>query len=86
MRATFSNKPPGVLSPTLPPPGWKKWSAQRKATVLLAIRGGTLSRAQAREAYFLSEEELAMWEDRFEVDGLGGLQLKNLKRTRASRT
>ena len=43
---------------------------------MLAVRAGTLSRERAREFYFLSEEELSMWEDRFEVDGLGGLRLK----------
>jgi Protein of unknown function (DUF1153) len=79
MRRTFSHKRPAVLEPTLPPAGWKKWSPQRKASVLLAIRAGTISRDQAREAYCLSEEELAIWEERFEVDGLGGLQLKNLR-------
>jgi hypothetical protein len=79
MRRTFSDKRPAVLEVTLPPAGWKKWSAQRKAAVLLAIRAGTISRNQARETYFLSEEELAVWEERFEIDGLGGLQLKNVR-------
>jgi hypothetical protein len=50
-----------------------------KALVVLAIRGGTLSRAQARKYYLLSEEELSVWEDRFEIDGLGGLQVKRLR-------
>jgi hypothetical protein len=68
-----------VREPTLPPTGWKKWSAQRKAAVLLAIRAGTISRDQAQKAYSLSAEELAVWEERFEIDGLAGLQLKNLR-------
>jgi hypothetical protein len=57
-----------------------RWSARRKALVVLAVRVGTLSREHAREHYFLSEEELSTWEERFAVDGLGGLQLKNATR------
>jgi Protein of unknown function (DUF1153) len=77
MRSIFSQKRLLNFKQTLPPPGCKRWNARRKASVVLAVRAGTLSREQAREDYFLSEEELSMWEDRFEVDGLGGLQLKN---------
>jgi hypothetical protein len=47
-----------------------------KALVVLAIRGNTLSRAQAGNYYALSEEELSMWEDCFAVDGIAGLQIK----------
>jgi len=49
-----------------------------ESAVPLAIRAGTTSRDQARETYLSSEEELAVWEGRLEIDGLGGLQLKNL--------
>jgi Protein of unknown function (DUF1153) len=74
MRNPFSQK--DLIEEALPPPGCRRWSARRKASVVLAVRAGTLSRERAREFYFLSEEELSMWEDRFEVDGLGGLRLK----------
>jgi hypothetical protein len=77
MRSTFSQKRLIKFEEPLPPPGCTRWNARRKASVVLAVRAGTLSRAQAKKLYFLSEEELSMWEDRFEVDGLGGLQLKN---------
>ena len=77
MRMTFSDKRPAVLKPMLPAPGWKIWSAQRKAALLLAIRAGIISKEEAQKAYSLSEEELAVWQERFEIDGVGGLQSKN---------
>jgi hypothetical protein len=79
---TFSDKRPAVLKPMLPAPGWKIWSAQRKAALLLAIRAGIISKEEAQKAYSLSEEELAVCQERFEIDGLGGLQSKNEQASR----
>src|SRR5579859_7951647 len=66
----------------LPPPGCRTWSARRKVAVVVAVRGGLLSRAQAFERYFLSPEELQSWEAAYERSGLGGLQLKHSSSTR----
>jgi hypothetical protein len=75
MRISRAKKHPADFA--LPPPGYKRWTAQRKAAVVFAVRLGSLSREGALQAYSISEEELATWEDRFEVDGLGGLQHKH---------
>jgi len=64
----------------LPPPGWKLWTARRKAALVLAIRNGTLSLSEAYDRYMLSEEELSRWEAAFDQDGVAGLQVKRLVR------
>ena len=73
----LAKRPPGVLEPFLPPAGWKRWRAHHKALVVIAIRSGTLTRADAHERYMLSEEELSGWEEAFDLDGIAGLQAKH---------
>jgi Protein of unknown function (DUF1153) len=73
----ISHTPKRAADFRLPPPGYNRWTAQRKAAVVFAVRLGSLSRERAQQLYSISEEELVTWEDRFEVDGLGGLQLKS---------
>jgi hypothetical protein len=60
----------------LPPAGWRRWSARNKAAVVIAVRSGTLGRAEASERYTLSEDELSEWEEAFDHDGIAGLQAK----------
>jgi hypothetical protein len=73
--ARISKRSRSDLNIHLPPAGCK-WSAQRKATVVIAIRSGMLSRVEAYERYMLSEEELSRWEEAFDRDGIGGLLAK----------
>ena len=73
----MAKRPPIVLEPGLPPDGWMRWSAQHKAAVVIAVRSGTLGRAEASERYMLSEEELSGWEEAFDLDGIAGLQVKH---------
>lgn len=58
----------------LPAADTKRWSSRRKAAVVIAVRGGIITRAVARERYALSEEELAGWEVAFERRGIPGLR------------
>jgi predicted transcriptional regulator len=44
--------------------------------VILAIRSGAISRADAYDRYMMSEEELRSWETAFDDDGIAGLLLK----------
>jgi hypothetical protein len=64
------------LDRDLPPAGWLRWNVRRKAAVVIAVRGGRLGRAEARERYRLSDEELSQWEDAFDLDGIAGLLSK----------
>jgi hypothetical protein len=60
------------LDPDLPPDKPQRWTAQRKAAVIWAIRRRVISVWDACERYDLSAEEVAEWErnlDRFGVPG-----------------
>ena len=62
-KETFPGEP---ISPKLPPPNTKRWTARRKAKVVHAVLNGRLPRADACRYYQLSEEELLAWETAFQ--------------------
>jgi hypothetical protein len=62
------------LNLDLPAAETKRWSARRKAAVVIAVRNGSIARADACERYALSEEELAGWEVAFDRRGIPGLR------------
>jgi two-component system cell cycle response regulator DivK len=65
----------------LPPAGsTTRWSAQRKALVLIAIRGGMISLPEACARYSVSQEELSEWRRAFERHGIAGLSVKKISR------
>ena len=65
------------LISALPPAGsTTRWSAWKKAAVVVAVQSGTLGRSEAYDRYMLSEEELSRWEEAFGQDGIAGLQAK----------
>ena len=69
----------------LPPPGIMRWTAWQKAQIVRAIRDGSLTPAEVLTRYMLSEEELASWQNDFELGGIAGLQQKSLRRRRRRR-
>jgi hypothetical protein len=66
----------------LPPSGTFRWTAWQKAAVIRAIRSGTVTPAEVRARYLLSEEELAAWQEDFDRGGIAGLQQKGLRQRR----
>jgi transposase-like protein len=58
----------------------KRWTAQRKAAVIEAIRRKIISVWDACERYELSAEELAQWERNLDRFGVSGLQMKQINR------
>jgi hypothetical protein len=63
----------GRLDLNLPRGKPRRWTAQRKATIIRAIRRKIINVWDACERYDLSAEEIAEWErnlDRFGVPGL----------------
>jgi two-component system cell cycle response regulator DivK len=64
----------------LPPAGLKRWSAWRKAAVVIAVRSGTISVREACDRYTLSEEELSQWREAFDRDGIAGLRVRTRSR------
>lgn len=63
----------------LPATDTRRWVARRKAEVVAAIHGGLLGRAEARERYRLSEEELRLWERAVSCAGLPGLRVTRVQ-------
>jgi two-component system, cell cycle response regulator DivK len=69
-------RPAGVLSPA----GLKRWTAWRKAAVVIAVRSGTISLKEACDRYTLAEEELSQWREAFDRDGIAGLRVRTHSR------
>jgi transposase-like protein len=53
----------------------KRWTAQRKAAVIEAIRNKVISIWDACERYDLSAQELAEWERDLDRHGVAGLRV-----------
>ena len=77
-RPRLPKQPPIDLERVLPPPGPVRWSAWKKAAVVMAVRSGSLPLREAYGRYMLSQEEYSRWEKAFDHDGIAGLQAKNL--------
>jgi transposase-like protein len=61
--------------PILPAPG-QRWTCERKATIVMAVRHGFMSVEEVCELYDLSPDELLAWERDFDRYGVGGLLAK----------
>lgn len=70
-----------VVTPTenavagLPPSNTVRWSPQRKASVVEAVRDGLISLDEACRRYQLSAEEFQEWQQALTVHGLKGLSV-----------
>jgi len=56
----------------------RKLDEYLKAAVLFAVRGGSISRADACKRYAVAEPELSLWERAFDEDGIVGLKDRRL--------
>ena len=75
------DKPTEIMGPygiitmeTLPDPNITRWVIRRKAEVILAVRGGLLTREEAIARYRLTEEEFEDWLSKIDNFGLKGLK------------
>jgi hypothetical protein len=76
---------PGPEAAGLPPPG-AKWTPQRKARVVAAVRDHVLGFEAACELYGLTAEEFRSWHSTIDRHGVRGLSNRSLEeRRRASR-
>ncbi|MDJ1008150.1 MAG: DUF1153 domain-containing protein [Paracoccaceae bacterium] len=66
----------------LPDPKTRRWVASRKASVVRAVEGGLISRAEALEIYGLSGEELDGWTEAVAEHGEAALKATALQRYR----
>jgi Protein of unknown function (DUF1153) len=66
----------------LPSLNVKRWTARRKAAVVIAVSDGRILREEACRRYQLSSEELLAWEDAFKTYGNPGLHVARLQQHR----
>ena len=66
----------------LPPPDTKRWTVQRKAEVVTAVRSGRISLDQACCRYMLSIEEFLTWQGLVDMHGVAGLKVTHTQRYR----
>lgn len=88
----FVKKSSGPRTVTLPdgriltmadlPPSDTRWVASRKEIVVLAIRHGLITRAEALRRYGLSDEELDAWEQAVAKHGRKALKVTSLQKFR----
>ena len=62
----------------LPPPHTKRWVRRRKAEVVVAVKFGLLTMAEATERYDLSDDEFFAWYEAYHAKGIAGLQMGRL--------
>jgi Protein of unknown function (DUF1153) len=57
----------------------------KKAAILLAVRGGVMSRVDACKMHMLSVDEFSLWELAFNDEGIVGLRDRRLSARRRAR-
>jgi Protein of unknown function (DUF1153) len=57
----------------------------KKTAILLAVRGGVMSRVDACKTYMLSDDEFSLWELAFNDEGIVGLRDRRLSARRRTR-
>ena len=70
---------PSVRLLDLPTPDTKRWVVRRKATVVAAVRNGSLSLQEACRRYKLSVEEFLAWQRAIDRHGVPGLRVTRLQ-------
>jgi hypothetical protein len=63
----------------LPAPDTKRWVVRRKATVVAAVRNGSLTLQEACRRYKLSVEEFLAWQRAIDRHGVPGLRVTRLQ-------
>jgi transposase-like protein len=57
----------------------QRWTIERKAAVVQAVRRGVLSLDEACRRYILSPEEFAAWERAIDRHGIHGLRVTRIQ-------
>ncbi len=66
----------------LPPIGTRRWVASRKASVVMAVTSGLVTRKEALERYSLSDEEYSEWETAVAKHGVDALKTTAIQKYR----
>jgi hypothetical protein len=59
-----------------------RWTARRKAEVVIAVESGILALDEACERYIISPEEFLAWKNDYAHEGMESLRCNALKRQR----
>lgn len=75
-----------IITPVdLPPPETVRWTANRKAIVVRAVRAGLMPLQEVLNRYHMTEKELLIWEQGLKDDGEVGLKVTHFQRRRRAR-
>jgi transposase-like protein len=69
-----------------PPENVKRWTPQRKAEVLAAVRSDAITVDEACRRYEITGEEFLAWLRAFETHGLPGLRATRIQQYRPRRS
>lgn len=79
---TIMGTAPDPTIADLPPSDTKRWTIQRKAEVVIAVRSGLISSDEACRRYTLSIEEFLNWQQLVDAHGVAGLRVTHAQRYR----
>lgn len=72
-----------VISPiNLPPPGYSRWTPNKKAIVVRAVRAGLVTLQSVLDRYQMTEQEFSIWEHGLYDDGATGLKITKYQKRR----
>lgn len=75
-----------IIAPyDLPPAGTVRWTPNRKAIVVRAVRGGLVSIQEILDRYHMTEREFLIWESGLKDDGITGLKVTHFQRRRRAK-
>jgi hypothetical protein len=74
-----------ITLPDLPSPDTVRWTANRKATVVRAVRGGLVPLQEMLDRYHMTEKEFLIWEHGLQDDGATGLKVTHFQKRRLAR-
>lgn len=63
---------------SLPDPSTRRWTAQRKLTIVLLVNNGVVTRPEVLSRYpDLSDDELSAWQSKFAIGGVKALAARS---------
>src|SRR5580692_8482188 len=73
-----------AVAPMSPPPAFpvRRWGCHRKAELIAAVRGGSLSLDAACKRYELTVEEFLAWQRGIDLFGMAGLRVYKPRESR----
>jgi len=75
-----------VITPVdLPSPATVRWTPNKKAIVVRAVRGGLVPLQEALDRYGMREREFLIWEHGLKDDGVVGLKVTHFQRRRRAK-